>query len=618
MGTIGSIALSDGGTPTITLTAATLIADAGVLAAINGNYLLSVSSGTVTEAQVAALDGGVGSHLIAGLAVSDSAAHVSAYLDTLQSLGGRVASIALTGVSPVVSLTAAQLISDSATVLKIGGSYGISVSGTATAAQATGANATLVGKLTAGFAISDSAAGVTSHLDALQTLAGGGAIASIALNDVSTPTISVTAATLVADALALGEITTSYNLSISSGTVTADQAVALPQGVTAHLFPGVHISDSVGDVVGDLNSLETVVSTIAAIALTDGSPSIEISAATLVADDAALTTISSAYSLSITSGTVTEAEAAALNASVTAHLTAGLTVHDTAAQVGANLDELGGLGNAVGAITLSDGTTPTITVTAATLAANAGALEKISGSYNLVASSGVVTAAQVSTIIADGLNSHISGTIAVTDTASRMMGSLDALESLASAGHLGTTTMAVSAPAYNATVAQVNSDSLAINDVMGATGANANAVLYVQGTSGGDTMDAGTLAHVTDISLGSNAATMSFVGSAASVSGTPDSLTLGGNAATVEYTMGSGVEVISGFQFGTDILNLALNGADPSDLVVSAVTVNSAAAIAINLTDDTTHGVILMTPGVSATSVSNDHLFAAGSHVLVA
>ena len=76
-------------------------------------------------------------------------------------------------VAPVLSMTAAQLISDATALLKVGGGYHISISGTATAQQVANANAniTLVDHLSAGFAISDNASNVTAHLDALQVLA---------------------------------------------------------------------------------------------------------------------------------------------------------------------------------------------------------------------------------------------------------------------------------------------------------------------------------------------------------------------------------------------------------------------------------------------------------------
>ena len=81
--------------------------------------------------------------------------------------------------------------------------------------------------------------------------------------------------------------------------------------------------------------------------------------------------------------------------------------------------------------------------------------------------------------------------------------------------------------------------------------------------------------------------------------------------------MGSGVEVVNGFQFGTDLLNLSLGSISASDFSCSDITVNGNAAVALTVSDDPSRGVILMTPGLSAADLQNDHLFIAGTHILV-
>ena len=85
----------------------------------------------------------------------------------------------------MLSLTAAQLISDADVLVKIGGAFGITLSGTATVTQVLDANPTLVGKLTAGFAVSGIAANIAGNLDALEADAGN--IASITLTGGGTP-----------------------------------------------------------------------------------------------------------------------------------------------------------------------------------------------------------------------------------------------------------------------------------------------------------------------------------------------------------------------------------------------------------------------------------------------
>ena len=101
------------------------------------------------------------------------------------------------------------------------------------------------------------------------------------------------------------------------------------------------------------------------------------------------------------------------------------------------------------------------------------------------------------------------------------------------------------------------------------------------------------------------------------ISGTPDSVTLGSAGSTVHYTAGQGVEVVSGFQIGTHLLDWALSGPNASDIAVSDVSYDDGAAVAITEGSDTTHGVILVNPGVTAATLVNDHLFTAGTHALI-
>ena len=127
-----------------------------------------------------------------------------------------------------------------------------------------------------GLAVSDSAADVNAGLDALQGL--GGVVATIALTDGSTPTISVTAASLVADAGALGKITSAYSLDVASGSVTVAQAEAFSLALLGHLAAGLAISDSSGDVEAGIDALQTLGGSIASIALSDNAPVLSLSA----------------------------------------------------------------------------------------------------------------------------------------------------------------------------------------------------------------------------------------------------------------------------------------------------------------------------------------------------
>jgi hypothetical protein len=225
-------------------------------------------------------------------------------------------------------------------------------------------------------------------------------------------------------------------------------------------------------------------------------------------------------------------------------------------------------------------------------------------------------------LVNDGLSAHLTGSINVTDTAADMMAQLGGINSLATAGHLGTLTLTTAPAAFNVTTAQAYFDSTAINDILSGTGAAANETLYIQGSNGGNNnINTSPFTHPTVVSLGTNSSFMSFVSGGAVSTGTfLDPITLGAAPATVDASLDTGLTTINGFQFGQDVLNLAFSGS--STLAATPVTYGGTAAIALTLASDMTHGVLLMSQSISngnitALSLMTDHQFAAGTHFIV-
>src|SRR5207253_1348574 len=101
----------------------------------------------------------VGGTLTDAVEVEDTSAQISAYLDGLETIAhaGRLTSIALTGVSTVLIVKAAQLTSDAQALAKISGPYSL--------------------------AVKDTAADVSAALAALEAAAKAGRLASITLTD---------------------------------------------------------------------------------------------------------------------------------------------------------------------------------------------------------------------------------------------------------------------------------------------------------------------------------------------------------------------------------------------------------------------------------------------------
>ncbi len=176
-GDLASITLTDSGAPSLSLTAKQVGADSGVLSAIAGNHSLTVTDSaadisanfaalqsfaaaglltaiTVTDGAAVPLSLTVGevvsdkaavALLASGIsvAVTDSAADVAASLDALQALAasGRLSSITLTDAgTPLLPVSAAQLVSDAQALKLISSAYQPVVDTTLASFGVTGAN----------------------------------------------------------------------------------------------------------------------------------------------------------------------------------------------------------------------------------------------------------------------------------------------------------------------------------------------------------------------------------------------------------------------------------------------------------------------------------------------
>ncbi len=573
---LGSITLTNGGTPALSINSGTLTADAGALLAIVSSYTLTVS-GTVTVANALELNTTVAGKVTGGLAISSSAALFSSNLNALQAIVGNIGSVALTGGSPLVSLTATQLISDSALLLKIGGTYHIAVSGTTTAAQAAGANSTLVANLNAGLTVSDTAANVTTYLDGLQTVAAGSKLGSITLTDGETPVLTISAAALVADNSALATISGLYALSVS-GTVTAAQAVGISLSVASHVTGGLIVSDTAANVSTYLAQLESAVGNIASISLTDsGTPALSISATALIADASALALITSPYTLTI-SGSVTVANILALNASVAAKVTGGLTVGDTSTAVHGGLDALQALGATVGSVVLS-GSPATFSVTATQLAQDGGILTKIINGSSVTLTADTVTTSLASA--AAGLSGAppFTGQLVFEDTAANVSTYLSALQTLATAGNLGTILLSDSSPpTLSITATQLLSDS---------------GVLAAIGSSYSLTIASGTLTAAQAIAISPSILTHISAGlpvldTSANIVSNLDALqTIASSIRSVAFSNGTPTLSLTTAKIISDINALSL--ATGYTLAVTGGSFNAAQAATLSTTSVPTH-----------------------------
>ena len=316
------------------------------------------------------------------LGITDTAATVVATIDALGELAalGDVTSITLTdGGTPALALSATQAGDDAAALAVIAGAYTV--------------------------AVTDTAADVAANLDALQAL--GTNLTGITLTDTGTPTIAITQAQLTADAGALAAIAGTYDVALS-GVTAASAASAVTGNVVS-----VSVADTGANVAANIDGLQAlaVAGELAGIAFTDaGAPTLAVTAAQYANDTGAVAAMAGAYGLAVSGVSVANAASVAAGANV-----ASVGITDTAANVAANIDALQALSLAgqLGAVTLTDTGTPTLAVTSAQLAIDAGAVAAITGAYTLAVSgipaasaAGAVTGNVASVAVADTAAKH--------------------------------------------------------------------------------------------------------------------------------------------------------------------------------------------------------------------
>ena len=182
---------------------------------------------------------------------------------------------------------------------------------------------------------------------------------------------------------------------------------------------------------------------------------------------------------------------------------------------------------------------------------------------------------------------------------------------------------------YAGTLVQSTSgQSFALEDLEPVFGQDLNSdgrlsTTVITAPTSGNAVDLTSQTTPVTVNLGGNTASASSGLNAPSLTfiGTPDTIAIGSAAATIEYALApaSGIEELSGFTYGTDLLNIDLQGAANSVLQAYDTTVGGAAAIAIASSADSSHGVVLT--GVSGSQTAADllanHVTFAGGHALI-
>ena len=389
-GEIASISFSDPYAPIMVVQAPQAMNDLKVLSLFQGNYTLDVQAASYAQTQqlVAALPQ-------VSILVYDSAATLSANLDALQAIAGKLSGIDFSDQSGTLTLTQAQLAADPNAIGLIDpGDVTLTVSGTFSIGQAVGAE--VRNGWIQGLAVVDTLTNL--ELDVLslpsrpalfglhENVSNPYQFSSVTLTDSGSSLFIQLPATSYDNAESfLSVLTNKHTLLWTGAPVSAVSTLLDPAGQpTSLLGVKVQISDVAATVASAVDALLPYdqAGQIGSITITDGNlPS--FTAAQLTNDASVIAKITVAD---------IPAAAAVVEASQLSPLH-GVIVQDSAAHVAASLDGLESIaqaGKLIG-IDLAGSGAQTLTISAAQETSDAAALAAITGSYQLDVTAGSST-----------------------------------------------------------------------------------------------------------------------------------------------------------------------------------------------------------------------------------
>ncbi len=383
----------------LALSSAQISRGSALLSKFAGSVQLAASSVSAANAATLAKD-----TRISAMNVSDTSDNLSKYFDTLDGLGTKVASIAVSDISNPLAITASQLRTKTATLAKISGNYSLAVRLAFSSDAATIATNTKVSSI----AVADTGANLSSNLSTLTGL--GNKIAKIDMLG-KTP-ITISANNLSASAGTLAKISNEYSMVVTDVAAGDAKAMAIRDRVV-----GLTVSDSSANIatnLADLNAIGSELSTITQSTVA----AMEINVADLLANGKVLDKLSNGYQLKVSGVSVKQAGYVATLRNVTE-----LNIADNGNAIQTNFDRLVSLNPLIGTITQSDSANA-LKLTSTQRAAAPTLLDKInSGSYTLSITD--ARAAEAATLAAD---THVKS-MRVVDTAFNVSQNLAGLKS---------------------------------------------------------------------------------------------------------------------------------------------------------------------------------------------
>ncbi|MBA5687425.1 DUF4214 domain-containing protein [Rugamonas apoptosis] len=294
-GWLGAIHVTDGTPQVQAMTGLQYSQYKGLLAVMDGNWRVNLAGAAAGDAALLAT--AQLTH-VASLTVTASGADVSANLDALQTLAaaGKLTAITVTdGTTHPFAVTRTQMAADGDALRLVAGGYHLTKGADLATVLAIDADASSAKP--ASYDVADSAANIGAGLDALQMLAAAGKLGSVTLTDGAGAVVTVSAAQLHDDALALSKLSGGCTLAVTGASV-ADVATL----AASHPNARFAVSDSADQLSAHLSvlRLQAAQGKLASVVLTDAdTPALHLSAADLVTNASVLRAITSPYTVSV-------------------------------------------------------------------------------------------------------------------------------------------------------------------------------------------------------------------------------------------------------------------------------------------------------------------------------
>lgn len=332
------------------------------------------------------------------------------------------------------------------------------------------------------FDIVDTEADVASNLTGLETIASATSSNSLTLTltDPADP-ITIPYSVFWNDRFVFRASGT-YSL-IVTGVTASEANLVLSSHVTSAQF-----ADSAANIVASLGNLEslTLFGESYTITLTDSGPvTFNLSGSQWSGQKAVFGNIQSSFTVTIAGTDAYSAAAAVSDSYVTS-----VSVSDTANGVRNELDALATLASQgkLTSITLTDGGTNALTVTATQMSTDAAALADLTGTYSLA-----VTGTSIANAASVAGQSHVSS-VAISDTGANIGANLDTLETLVRTDPISGITISDYMP-IKVTPTQLTADADALGKIsfyvldLATTAANASTAAYQTHVGAVDVVD---------------------------------------------------------------------------------------------------------------------------------